>query len=184
MAVDATGVCSCAQGEQVSGMIVRCPECKDRFQLSDTPILGSVKMVRCPSRGHAFFVGRAAEPEASADIGAGATEAADGQPTPPPQTGVRPAADGPASAASRAPSAAPVPGASIDPAALEALDAKHGGHGSKLVVRIVNTYLVSSRKLLSAIRDAVEAGDAKAFVSAAHTLVPSRVIVELVSVSP
>jgi two-component system sensor histidine kinase/response regulator len=34
----------------------------------------------------------------------------------------------------------------------------------------VNTFLASSQKLLSAIRDSVEADDPKALVSAAHTL--------------
>ena len=69
------------------------------------------------------------------------------------------------------PSAHPVPGASVDPAPLRRLAATFKGDGStKVVASVVNTFLASSQKLLSAIRDSVEADDPKALVSAAHTL--------------
>jgi CheY-like chemotaxis protein len=68
------------------------------------------------------------------------------------------------------PSAHPVPGSSVDPTPLRRLAATFKGDGSKVIARVVNTFLASSQKLLSAIRDSVEADDPKALVSAAHTL--------------
>jgi predicted Zn finger-like uncharacterized protein len=78
-----------------------------------------------------------------------------------------------AQAASPTPSARPAPAASVDPAVLRKLSAKRAGGRSGIVARIVNTYVVTSQKLLSTIRDAVEAGDWEAFVSAAHTFASS-----------
>jgi signal transduction histidine kinase/CheY-like chemotaxis protein len=67
-------------------------------------------------------------------------------------------------------SAHPVPGASVDPAALHRLASTREGDGSEFVARVVNTYLITSQKLLSAIRDAAEAGAQEALASAAHSL--------------
>ena len=64
----------------------------------------------------------------------------------------------------------PAPGASVDPTALRRLAATRRGGGSELVARVVDTYLDSSQKLLSAMRDATAAGDPAGFAAAAHTL--------------
>ncbi len=62
------------------------------------------------------------------------------------------------------------PGASVDPTPLRRLAATFKADGSKVIARVVNTFLTSSQKLVSAIRDSVEADDPKALASAAHTL--------------
>jgi CheY-like chemotaxis protein len=61
-------------------------------------------------------------------------------------------------------------GASVDPAALHRLASTREGDGSQFVAGIVNTYLITSQKLLAAIRDAAEAGAQEALASAAHSL--------------
>ncbi|MBW2422398.1 MAG: response regulator [Deltaproteobacteria bacterium] len=62
------------------------------------------------------------------------------------------------------------PGASVDPAPLRRLAATFKGDESRVIARVVNTFLATSQKLLSAIRASVEADDPKALASAAHTL--------------
>lgn len=58
---------------------------------------------------------------------------------------------------------------SVDPTLLRSLAARSEGNGSALVTRVVKSYLTNSPKLLSALREAVEADDARSFVSVAHS---------------
>ncbi len=61
-------------------------------------------------------------------------------------------------------------GACVDPTPLRRLAASRSGDSSDLISRVVDTFRVSSQKLLAAIRDGAEAGDPTAFAGAAHTL--------------
>ncbi len=64
----------------------------------------------------------------------------------------------------------PVAGESVDPSVLRTLAATQEGDGSEFIAGIVRTFLISSQKLLFAMRDAAAAGSPNILASTAHDL--------------
>jgi HPt (histidine-containing phosphotransfer) domain-containing protein len=154
--------------------LIRCPSCNHMFVVKASGEAEAVAPEAEAVAGEAEAVASEAEavaPEAEAEslagihVGAEAAHAVEKIVIPPPMT-----REQRAEAASPTPSgpAGPVP--SVDMAALRRLASAGDGDRSEIVARVVNTYRVTSQKLLVAIVDAVDAEDVRAFVSAAHTL--------------